>query len=586
MTKSTKDTKLKRTLPWIIVTILLGVLVGYGSFLLFERFEGEEELKQTRQHDWRGTRPDEEVLPETGPDEDETLTEVGKWMRYEVSLSNPSWSGNPFDLEFQGVFTHVSSGRKVTQLGFYAGGNVWKIYFMPDELGEWTFKTESSDADLSGKTGSFLSIPSDHPGRLLSDGNRWKFSDSGEYVSPMILATREWFKATETKNGIGDFIRWADEKAGSMIIGTTLTYFNHKQDEMPYLKGQEGIYFNIEMWDRLNSHYDALRDCGMGFYIMFFSDDEESPNLYNIKAQSKEEIRLFRYAVARFSAYPMVMWDTGIDIGEYRNNSWIDWFVDWFLKHDPWKHPVSSRTGGGSGGKFPAKANYYSDGAKELPSYSQIVSTWKDRSVPTAYTDRWRENYSRGNFDPAKIRRAAWEVGLVGGPVIYFSGNETHGYLNSNYTKDLEAAPTLGYRQRFFREYIQDFGKLEPKDSLLTEGKNVVLVTNPGKEYVAYSYEGGKIGIDLKDVAGDISVTWFNPRTGESISTENTSGGKVRTFNAPDNKDWALHLVAVCPVDPPGVVGAVIAPPTGMGFNIFIPMILDFEGKSITSPDC
>ena len=34
------------------------------------------------------------------------------------------------------------------------------------------------------------------------------------------------------------------------------------------------------------------------------------------------ELRLFWYAVARFSAYPIVVWDTGIDIGETRSSQW------------------------------------------------------------------------------------------------------------------------------------------------------------------------------------------------------------------------------------------------------------------------
>ncbi len=474
--------------------------------------------------------------------ESTALADVGLWKRFEVTLSNSSWNGNPFDLDLVGVFMHSGTGETLTQLGFYAGGNTWKIYFMPDRLGEWTYVTQSSDPDLDGQSGTFNAVPSNLPGKLTGVGNRWVLEGSGEHVAPILLSARDWFKRTNTAAGVDDFIFWARDTAGAMVIGTTLVYFNLGQDEVPYIKGQEGEQFNLPMWDRLNSHYDLLRDQGMGFYIMFYSDDAESPNNFGVTAQSQEEIRLFRYAVARFAAYPIVIWDTGIDIGETRSSSWIDWFVNWFDTHDPWRHPASSRTGGGSGGKFPNNAGYYSDGAATLPNHAEVVSDWSSRSVPTAYTDRWREDYTRGNFDSDKIRRAAWEVGLVGGTAAYFGGNENGGYLEQNYATDLKAAPCLGYRDRFFRERINDLSALDPHDELLTSGNGVVLSADPGSEYVAYDRNGGTIGIDLSGATGNFVVEWLNPRTGQYSNASAVSGGGPRSFTPPFSGDAVLHL--------------------------------------------
>jgi hypothetical protein len=473
-----------------------------------------------------------------------TAEEVGKWKRFEVSFENPSWSGNPFDLELTAVFTHVPSGRSLTQLGFYAGDNVWKIYFMPDDLGEWTFLTSSPDSDLDEQSGAFTCVDSDLPGRLIAEGNRWMLEESGEHVAPILLPTREWFKRTDTENGIDDFILWTKNTAGAMIIGTTLVYFSHAQDEVPYIKGEEGITFNIEMWDRLNSHYDYLRDQGMGAYIMFYSDDLDSPNAYGIEPQSPEEMRLFRYAVARFSAYPIVMWDTGIDIAETRDFGWIDWFATWFNSNDPWEHFVSSRSSGGSGGKLPNDATYYSDGTATLPNHDDVVDHWSDLDIPLAYTDRWRENFTRGNFDPAKIRRAAWEVGLVGGTAVYFGGNDNSGYLNENYATDLEAAATLGHRNRFFRDHITDLAQLTPHDEMIASGNQVILSADPVREYVAYDWNGGSFSIDLSEITGAFTAVWYNPRTGAISSAGVVEAGDTVAFTTPDNQDWVLHLTS------------------------------------------
>ncbi|MFW5941330.1 MAG: DUF5060 domain-containing protein [Chloroflexota bacterium] len=483
-----------------------------------------------------------EIDHESSDETTRAQTTIGKWERFEVAYTNTTWDGNPFDLEFTGTFRHTSSGRTLTQLGFYAGNDTWKIYFMPDAVGEWTFETASSDPDLDGRQGSFQATESSLPGPLVGEGNRWRLNDTGEYVAPIMLPTREWFKSTQTADGVDDFITWADDTAGALIIGTTLVYFQHEQAASPYIKGEEGETFNIPMWDRMNSHLDMVRDRGMGHYIMFYSDDSEAPNRWGIREQSAEELRLFRYAIARFAPYPMVMWDTGIDISETRTSGWIDWFADWFNEHDPWGHPVGSRFGGGSGGHHPDSGTYISEGGKNVPDHSEVVSDWEGCSLPRAYTDRWREDYGRGNFDRDKIRRAVWEVGLVGGNATYVSGNESDGYLDENYASDLKAAPDLGHRSRFFQSQIVEFGSLSPYPDLVTAGNNVVLVANLGQEYVAYSSSGGTIGVDLSGNSNTFAVTWYNPRTGQSEQEGNINGGSEREFSAPFSGDAVLHL--------------------------------------------
>ena len=104
--------------------------------------------------------------------------EVGKWMRFETALENPTWEGNPFDVDLKGVF-RSPSGRSLTQGGFYAGNQVWKIFFMPDEIGTWTFRTQSPDSDLDGKHGSFACVPSPLPGLLYGEGPHWVLREKG-----------------------------------------------------------------------------------------------------------------------------------------------------------------------------------------------------------------------------------------------------------------------------------------------------------------------------------------------------------------------------------------------------------------------
>jgi hypothetical protein len=484
--------------------------------------------------------------------------EIGQWKRFTVTLSDPTTTGNPYDLKFEGRFRHTESGRTMTVPGFHAGGSTWKIFFMPDQTGEWTYSTSSADADLNGKQGGFTCVASDLPGLLQPDGKWWRLGGTG-YDLPVILPVGDWLKAKRTDEEIARFVTWASEVAGARAIGLTLTYFNRSQDVVPYVKGKEGQTFNTGYWDRLNRLFDAARDAGMGHYIRFYSDDAEAPSRNKIGSKSTEEKRLLTYAIARFSAYPVVIWDTGIDIVETRPTDWPEWFCKWMLANDPWKHPVGNRSGGGSGSSNPPSATYYADGADTLPSRNGFVKTWKGRKIPTAMTDNWREDYSRGNFNRARIRRAVWEMGLTGGTGLMISGNEFSGYLGATYASDLKAAPDVGHAVRFLTTRVGDLRRLAPHDELVQSGSSVSLAADPGREYVAYLPTGGRVDIDLKSAPGSFLVHRFDPLKGEISTPEMITGGRIVTIDVPSGRETVLHITPDALPDEPKILSSPVS---------------------------
>ena len=87
---------------------------------------------------------------------------VEKWGTFEAAFSGPS-KGNPFlDVAFDAVFSQ--HGRNIRVPGFYDGDGTYRVRFMPDNDGEWTFRTRSKTAALDGKTGSLTVVaPSKGP---------------------------------------------------------------------------------------------------------------------------------------------------------------------------------------------------------------------------------------------------------------------------------------------------------------------------------------------------------------------------------------------------------------------------------------
>jgi hypothetical protein len=466
---------------------------------------------------------------------------IGQWKRYVVSLPNPNVGGNPFEVELDGRFTHLPSGRTVQVPGFYAGNGNWRIFFMPDAQGEWSYVTTSPDPELNGRSGTLVCTASGLPGRLVPVENRWRMSEAG-FDIPVILPVGDWFKRPRSREETDRFFAWARDVVGARAIGITLAYFTLGQEIGPYVEGQEGRTFNIPFWDRLNQLFDAARDAGMGHYVRIYSDDENNPTRNGIGPRSAEELRLLRYTLARLGPYPVVIWDSGIDISEYRDNSWIHWFADWMQENDPWNHPVGSRSLGGSGGLHPPTATYFSDGTDELPSREAFVETWQSRSVSTAMTDSWREDYERGGFTRQTIRRAVWQMALTGGTTLMVSGNQNWGYLGEDYADDFKAAPDVGFAVRFFRSSVPRFGFLVPHDEFVASGEEVMLSADPEFEYVAYLPQGGTVAIHVAGAGKQFRVTWYDPLTGGRRDAGVVPGGQLTEFNSLGSQEMVLHL--------------------------------------------
>lgn len=494
---------------------------------------------------------------------------VEKWKQFRAQYSNTSWSGNPFDLDLTATFTHTSSGRQLTQFGFYAGNNLWKIYFMPDALGEWTYVTSSPDADLNGHSGSFTCVASQLDGMLVPNGKRWKLSD-GPFDAPLMISVSEWWNSEETTNCghssgrcPGDLIQWAHDTAGARIIGTTLHVPVAKaQPSNPYDLQAIGTTFNLDYWDKLNSHLDMMASLNIGFYAMFFADDADVPWTNTGSTLNEMDIRFFKYAVARLGAYPIIMWDTGIDIGEYRSNAWVEAFAQWFVNNDPWVHPVGNRHGGGSGSIDPASATYKSDGSTASVTHSTTVSTWNASTKPVAYTDRWRDGGCSRGLPRASLRRLTWETILVGGTAVYYGDCEgaSGGYLSENYESTFEIAPDLGHIQNFVVNETISFGTLVPHDELVVANPSAVqaLAADPGLEYVAYLDAGGTIGLNLSAAGGPLAASWYDPLTGNKTSAGTVqSPGANESFSAPSSNPWVLHLQGNLDETPP-------SPPQGL----------------------
>jgi len=92
---------------------------------------------------------------------------------------------------------------------------------------------------------------------------------------------------------------------------------------------------------------------------------------------------------------------------------------------------------------------------------------------------------------------------------------------------------TLSYANRM------DLINMVPRNDL---SASRYCLADPGKEYLIYLPDGGEVIVDLSSASGTFTVEWFNPETGEAISSEAISGGKSERIVAPFSGDTVLYI--------------------------------------------
>ena len=107
---------------------------------------------------------------------------IEKWRIFEVVLKGESKENAYTDVKLSAVFTNGENTKTVT--GFYDGKGIFKIRFMPQEIGTWTYVTSSSFKVLHNKKGKFECISNtknNHGPVIVKDTFNFAYSGGEPY---------------------------------------------------------------------------------------------------------------------------------------------------------------------------------------------------------------------------------------------------------------------------------------------------------------------------------------------------------------------------------------------------------------------
>lgn len=116
---------------------------------------------------------------------------VERWDYFELELQATT-SGNPFtDITLEADFSHNQRTARIT--GFYDGGDMYRIRFMPDLDGSWLFVTYCNVNALDDLRGDFERVPptdKNHGSVRVIDHAHFAYSDRHDVLRVELAGRR------------------------------------------------------------------------------------------------------------------------------------------------------------------------------------------------------------------------------------------------------------------------------------------------------------------------------------------------------------------------------------------------------------
>ena len=476
--------------------------------------------------------------------------DVPRFDVFEVTFTSDETFANPFwDAKVWAVFTSPE-GKQVRVDGYYHGGKEWKVRFVPNVLGKWTWKATMAGKDTSlRQQGEFTCVKSDRRGFLrISKVNPFRFEyDDGTpayligYQTGGLLKCGHDGPAADGKwrsTPLEEFLKDFDGAANLQRLQLGCGRGGHQ-----VLTGKEGLdRYNLAKCADLDEAYRLFRKFNVsqilnlnedmstyGGKMTAFGHTNDVVNYKNVNAANLPmQDNYLRYIVARYGAY--------VDIWELFNednrapNDYLAHLAKVIRDADPYKHLITT--------------NY------ERPDqpWCDVVCPHEYTSIPANQVDRHLVNefvrlkayckpvqYTEfgnkpvfSNDDPEKWRVVLWtcwtrEVGML---FWSMSGIRTKPRLNA---KSGNANMYFGAETRKHCRILNQFIKDVPVDAkpiffLNTNHNREVLVGGVGNGdiFVFYvhhttSHEttANPLPVTLWTGKGRFKVTWIDPATGD-----------------------------------------------------------------------
>ncbi|MEV6381965.1 DUF5605 domain-containing protein [Streptomyces sp. NPDC051773] len=395
-----------------------------------------------------------------------------RWQPFELELHGPE-HGNPFtDVALRAEFRHGE--RTLTAHGFHDGAGVYRIRFLPDEEGTWTFHTASNARSLDSVTGTFPcgpARPHDHGPVRVHERFHFRHTDGTRYFPVGTTAYAWTHQGAELEEQTLRTLADAPFNKIRMCVFPKSYIFNTDEPPLYPFEGspESGWDFrrpNPAYFRHLEERIAQLGELGIEADLILFHPYDRWG--FSDMGPAADE-RYVRYLVSRLAALPNVWWSLANEYDLLWSKNTEDWhrIAGAIRAHDPHGHLISVHD-----------CIEIWDNDAEWVTHCSIQK-------PPAGTAEWRSRWGKpvvldelgyegdieqgwGNLTPEELVRRCWEGVVRGGYVTHgecwLAADDVLWWAKGGALKG-ESAARLGFLRGVLEDLPTDVPGIEPLPS-------------------------------------------------------------------------------------------------------------------------
>lgn len=488
---------------------------------------------------------------------------VPRWQPHVCSFEGPKDAANPFQVDFSAT-VRGPGGKEFKLPGFFDGKGTWKVRVSPTAEGRWSLITASDVPELNKHRVDFTCVRQQDPrmhGLLRVDGSHphhFVFDDGTRFFLQGYEC--DWLWALDSDRfdipTVNDFLDYLLSHGFNYLILNSYAY------DTDWRKGKtgpddygpsplcawEGINaepdhsrMNLDYWQHYDQVIEALYLHGMQAHMLM--------KVYNKHVRwpvrgSSEEDQFFRWLIARYAAYPNVVWDFSKEAHLEKDLAYKQARLTFMRENDPYHHllTVHDDDKANDAGAYDELTDFRAD-QQHSDWHATILRQRARRDWPVVNVEFGYEHGPGGMDDktykvvqsPEEVVRRAWEIAMAGGYTAYY-----YTYTAWDVIRPGDRPPGCVYFEYFgdfFRE--TEYWLLGPADELVSEGW---CLANPRREYVVFLDHAKPVSLKVASAPSPLRAQWFNPHTGQHHGAGEISNGTVQ-FRPPAN--WGIAPVVL-----------------------------------------
>jgi hypothetical protein len=474
---------------------------------------------------------------------------VQKWNPCDLSFKSSAAPVNPFAVSFSADITGPGN-IKLSLPGFYDGNNCWKIRFSATKEGKWNITTRSSISDLNNQQTKIVCVVDKnknlHGGLQIDPENKHHFIfEDGTHWFPFGYEANWLWAMDGNDNSLPTLNPFLDKLAGygfNFILINAFAYDTNwclgKTSPDDY--GPSALYpwggsyqnpdfsrFNLVYWAHYDKVIEAMHHRGIGIhlYLKVYNKLVNWP-----KNNSAEDDLYYRWIIARYAAYPNIIWDLAKEANYEKSVSYKADRLSFIRSIDPYKRLLTVHTDtktyddGSYNGILDFRSHQEQTDHLHATVLKQLAQNqWPVFNVESGYeygpkgiTDK---TYNRVN-SPEDVARFIWEIQLAGGYNAYY-----YTYSAWDVIRPKDTPPGYSYLKNFSDFFAKkQYWLMKSADSLVSAG---YCLANPGKEYIVFQNQAKPFSLKIEGLSKPLPALWFQPFSGKYMKAGKLQNGTI-----------------------------------------------------------